>query len=170
MLTSSIKKDEIKRDWFIVDADNKTLGRLASEIAQVIRGKKKPNFTPNLDMGDFVVVINAEKVVVTGSKEEQKKYFDHFGLMLAYEDENSIFFRGSGTAPYAYVATKGKENKYIGTAYKANDYSDLEALSKEFNVDIVENTEPGGGHKVTVIDPDGIEAVSYTHLTLPTTR
>ena len=72
MLTSSIKKDEIKRDWFIVDADNKTLGRLASEIAQVIRGKKKPNFTPNLDMGDFVVVINAEKVVVTGSKEEQK--------------------------------------------------------------------------------------------------
>ena len=89
--------------------------------------------------------------------EEQKKYFDHFGLMLAYEDENSIFFRGSGTAPYAYVATKGKENKYIGTAYKANDYSDLEALSKEFNVDIVENTEPGGGHKVTVIDPDGIE-------------
>jgi len=49
MLTSSIKKDEIKRDWFIVDADNKTLGRLASEIAQVIRGKKKPNFTPNLD-------------------------------------------------------------------------------------------------------------------------
>ena len=73
MLTSSIKKDEIKREWFIVDADNKTLGRLASEIAQVIRGKKKPNFTPNLDMGDFVVVINAEKVVVTGSKEEQKK-------------------------------------------------------------------------------------------------
>ena len=63
--------------------------------------------------------------------EEQKKYFDHFGLMLAYEDENSIFFRGSGTSPYAYVATKGKENKYIGTAYKANDYSDLEALSKE---------------------------------------
>ena len=89
--------------------------------------------------------------------EEQKKYFDHFGLMLAYEDENSIFFRGSGTAPYAYVATKGKENKYIGTAYKANEYSDLEALSKEFNVDIVENKEPGGGHKVTVIDPDGIE-------------
>ena len=68
--------------------------------------------------------------------EEQKKYFDHFGLMLAYEDENSIFFRGSGTAPYAYVATKGKENKYIGTAYKANEYSDLEALSKEFNVSI----------------------------------
>ena len=89
--------------------------------------------------------------------EEQKKYLHHFGMMLAHEDENSIFFRGTGTSPYIYVATKGDENKYIGTAYKANDYSDLEALSKEFNVDIVENTEPGGGHKVTITDPDGIE-------------
>ena len=73
MLTSSIKKDDIQRDWYIVDADNKTLGRLASEVAQVIRGKKKPFYTPNLDMGDFVVVINAEKVSVSGNKEEQKK-------------------------------------------------------------------------------------------------
>ncbi len=89
--------------------------------------------------------------------EEQKKYLHHFGMMLAHEDENGIFFRGTGTSPYIYVATKGDENKYIGTAYKANDYSDLEALSKEFNVDIVENTEPGGGHKVTLTDPDGIE-------------
>ena len=70
--------------------------------------------------------------------EEQKKYFGHFGLMLAHEDENSIFFRGCGSAPYAYVATKGTENKYIGTAYKANNFSDLEALSKEFNVEIEE--------------------------------
>ena len=81
MLTSSIKKDEIKRDWFVVDAENQTLGRLASEIAQVIRGKKKPYYTPNLDMGDFVVVINAEKVVVTGNKEEQKKYMFYSGYM-----------------------------------------------------------------------------------------
>ena len=89
--------------------------------------------------------------------EAQKKYLNHFGMMLAHEDENSIFFRGTGTSPYIYVATKGEENKYIGSAYKANDYSDLEALAKEFNVEIVEITEPGGGHKVTVIDPDGIE-------------
>ena len=79
MLTSSIKKDDIQRDWYIVDADNKTLGRLASEIAQVIRGKKKPFYTPNLDMGDFVVVINAEKVKVSGNKEEAKTYFRHSG-------------------------------------------------------------------------------------------
>ena len=88
--------------------------------------------------------------------EAQKKYLNHFGMMLAHEDENSIYFRGTGTSPYIYVATKGKENKYIGSAYKANNFSDLEALSKEFDVDIVENNEPGGGHKVTVIDPDGI--------------
>ena len=87
----------------------------------------------------------------------QKKYLNHFGMMLAHEDENSIFFRGTGTSPYIYVATKGDENKYIGSAYKANDYSDLEELSKEFNVDIVEISEPGGGNKVTIIDPDGIE-------------
>ena len=68
MLTSSIKKDDIQRDWYIVDADNKTLGRLASEIAQVIRGKKKPFYTPNLDMGDFVVVINAEKISILLNK------------------------------------------------------------------------------------------------------
>ena len=89
--------------------------------------------------------------------EAQKKYLNHFGMMLAHEDENSIFFRGTGTSPYIYVATKGEENKYIGSAYKANNYSDLEALSKEFNVPIVDNIEPGGGHKVTVMDPDGIE-------------
>ena len=82
--------------------------------------------------------------------EAQKKYLNHFGMMLAHEDENSIFFRGTGTSPYIYVATKSNENKYIGSAYKANDYSDLEALSKEFNVDIVEINEPGGGHKVTL--------------------
>jgi large subunit ribosomal protein L13 len=79
MLTSSIKKDQIKRDWYLFDADNKALGRLASEIAQVIRGKKKSFYTPNLDMGDFVVVINAEKIYLSGDKKNQKKYFRHSG-------------------------------------------------------------------------------------------
>ena len=66
--------------------------------------------------------------------EAQKKYLNHFGMMLEHEDENSIFFRGTGTSPYIYVATKGDENKYIGSAYKANDYSDLEALSMELSL------------------------------------
>ena len=79
METTSIRADEISREWFIVDAEGQTLGRLASEIAQIIRGKKKPFFTPHMDMGDFVVVVNAEKVKVTGSKEKDKTYFRHSG-------------------------------------------------------------------------------------------
>tara|TARA_B100001123_G_C14726597_1_gene795279 strand:+ start:102 stop:533 length:432 start_codon:yes stop_codon:yes gene_type:complete len=79
METTSIRANEISREWFIVDAEGQTLGRLASEIAQIIRGKKKPFFTPHMDMGDFVVVINAEKVKVTGKKEKDKSYFRHSG-------------------------------------------------------------------------------------------
>ena len=79
METTSVRANEINRDWFIVDAEDQTLGRLASEIAQIIRGKKKPFFSPHMDMGDFVVVINAEKVKVSGKKEEDKTYFRHSG-------------------------------------------------------------------------------------------
>ena len=79
METTSIRANEINREWFIVDAEGQTLGRLASEIAQIIRGKKKPFFTPHMDMGDFVVVVNAEKVKVTGNKEKDKTYFRHSG-------------------------------------------------------------------------------------------
>ena len=79
METRSIRANEISNEWFIVDAEGQTLGRLASEIAQIIRGKKKPFFTPHMDMGDFVVVVNAEKVKVTGNKEKDKTYFRHSG-------------------------------------------------------------------------------------------
>jgi large subunit ribosomal protein L13 len=79
MKTTSICAAEINRAWFIVDAEDQILGRLASEIAQIIRGKKKPAYTPHMDMGDFVVVINAEKVKVSGNKEEAKTYFRHSG-------------------------------------------------------------------------------------------
>jgi len=79
METRSIRANEISREWFIVDAEGQTLGRLASEIAQIIRGKKKPFFTPHMDMGDFVVVVNAEKIKVTGNKEKDKTYFRHSG-------------------------------------------------------------------------------------------
>lgn len=69
----------IERKWYIVDAEGKTLGRLAAEVAKVLRGKHKPTYTPHQDTGDFVIVINAAKVVVTGKKLEQKKYFRHSG-------------------------------------------------------------------------------------------
>jgi len=107
MLTSSIKKDEIKRDWFIVDAEDKTLGRLASEIAQIIRGKKKPFYTPNLDMGDFVVVINAEKVFLSGDKERQKKYFKHSGYPGGDREISLSKLRDSKPEEIIYNAVKG---------------------------------------------------------------
>ncbi len=68
---------DIKRNWYVVDAEGKVLGRLAAEIATIIRGKHKPQFTPHMDTGDFVVVINAEKVKLTGKKREQKTYYWH---------------------------------------------------------------------------------------------
>ena len=77
--TSIPSNDSINRQWYLVDAENQTLGRLATEVASVLRGKNKPNFTPHLDIGDFVVVVNAEKVLVTGKKSEQKLYRRHSG-------------------------------------------------------------------------------------------
>ena len=79
MKTYSAKQSEIVRDWYLVDAEGKTLGRLATQIATILRGKNKPDFTPHIDTGDFVVVINAEKVHVTGNKREQKTYWRHSG-------------------------------------------------------------------------------------------
>ena len=79
METTSIRAEEITRDWYLIDANNQVLGRLASTVAQILRGKNKPYFTPHMDMGDFVVIINAEKVKVTGNKEADKTYFRHSG-------------------------------------------------------------------------------------------
>jgi large subunit ribosomal protein L13 len=79
MKTYSQKASEIQRDWLLVDASNQTLGRLATQIATLLRGKHKPTFTPHLDGGDFVIVINAEKVQLTGRKAEQKMYYRHSG-------------------------------------------------------------------------------------------
>lgn len=81
MKTRSLKAAEIQKDWYIADADGKTLGRFASEIAKILRGKHKPTFTPNLDMGDFVIVINADKVKLSGNKETKKTYFKHSGYV-----------------------------------------------------------------------------------------
>ena len=72
---------EIERKWFVVDAENKVLGRLASEIAARLRGKNKPNFSPHMDVGDFIVVVNADKVKLTGNKLDNKVYYRHSGYM-----------------------------------------------------------------------------------------
>lgn len=77
MKTYMAKAEEVKRKWYVVDAEGKTLGRMASQIASILRGKHKPTFTPNVDTGDFVIVINAEKVVLTGNKLDEKLYRHH---------------------------------------------------------------------------------------------
>ena len=77
MKTNYIKAGEVEKKWFLVDAEDKTLGRLSSEVAQILRGKGKANYTPHMDMGDFVIVVNAEKVKLSGKKETKKEYFKH---------------------------------------------------------------------------------------------
>lgn len=79
MKTQSAKPESVTRDWFVVDAADKTLGRLSTEIARRLRGKHKPEYTPHVDTGDYIVVINAEKVRVTGKKSTQKQYYRHTG-------------------------------------------------------------------------------------------
>jgi large subunit ribosomal protein L13 len=79
MKTFSAKAADVKRDWYVVDAEGKTLGRLASEIAHRLRGKHKPEYTPHVDTGDYIVVVNAEKVAVTGRKAADKVYYHHTG-------------------------------------------------------------------------------------------
>ena len=81
MKTYTPKATEIERAWWVVDAEDKVLGRLASEVAQVLRGKHKPMYTPHLDTGDHVIVVNAEKIRLTGKKAQQKTYFRHSGYM-----------------------------------------------------------------------------------------
>ena len=78
-VTHSFKESEVPKKWYLVDANGKTLGRISSRVAHILRGKHKPTFTPNIDCGDFVVIINADKVKVTGKREELKTYFHHTG-------------------------------------------------------------------------------------------
>ena len=75
--TTILKAEDVKKDWYVIDADGQNLGRLATKVASVIRGKNKATFTPNVDCGDYVIVINAAKVVYTGDQEEKKIYYHH---------------------------------------------------------------------------------------------
>jgi len=99
--------DSINRQWYLVDAENQTLGRLATEVASVLRGKNKPNFTPHLDTGDFVVVINAEKIQVTGKKAEQKLYRRHSGRPGGMKVETFNALKGRIPERIVETAIKG---------------------------------------------------------------
>jgi large subunit ribosomal protein L13 len=79
MKTYAANPETRQRDWYVIDAEGKTLGRLATQIADALRGKRKPEYTPHCDTGDFVIVVNAEKIVVTGNKRAEKRYWRHSG-------------------------------------------------------------------------------------------
>lgn len=110
MTTVSAKPAEVRRAWYLVDAEGKTLGRLATEIASRLRGKHKPQYTPHVDTGDYMVVVNAEKIRVTGNKRSDKMYYRHTGYignlksrsleqMLADHPERVIQFAVKGMLP-----------------------------------------------------------------------
>jgi len=88
MKTYMANPDKIERKWYVVDAEGKTLGRLASEVARVLRGKHKPVYTPHIDTGDYVIVINAAKVAVTGKKMAQKMYYNHSDYVGGFRETN----------------------------------------------------------------------------------
>jgi large subunit ribosomal protein L13 len=110
MKTFVAKEHEIEKKWHLIDAKEKVLGRLASEIASILRGKNKPIFTPHMDAGDYIVVINADKIILTGGKMEKKMYYHHSGYvgglkkttakeMLLKKPENLIKFAVKGMLP-----------------------------------------------------------------------
>jgi large subunit ribosomal protein L13 len=88
MKTISARAEDVKRDWFLIDAENKTLGRLATEVARRLRGKHKAIYTPHVDTGDYIVIVNAEKVRVTGNKAKNKMYYNYSGYMGGLKEIN----------------------------------------------------------------------------------
>ena len=129
--TTITKPAEVKRAWYVVDAEGKTLGRLASEIAKILRGKHKPIYQPNVDTGDYVIVINAAKIAVTGNKMEQKQYFRHTGwvggdrlvglkTMMAKKPEFALQHAVKGMLPKNVLgrAMYRKLHVYAGSEHK----------------------------------------------------
>lgn len=105
--TTIVKHKEVKKEWFIVDAEGQTLGRLATLVASTLRGKNKPTFTPNVDMGDNVVVINAQKVVLSANKETDKKYYSHSGYPGGLKTQTAAELRERKPLALVEKAIKG---------------------------------------------------------------
>jgi len=107
MKTFSAKAHEVQHDWFVVDASDKVLGRLAAEIARRLRGKHKAEYTPHVDTGDFIVVVNASKLRVTGNKGEDKKYYRHSGYPGGVSETNFDKMQGRFPGRALQIAVKG---------------------------------------------------------------
>ena len=107
MKTYMANPDKIERKWYVVDAEGATLGRLASEIAKVLRGKNKPEYTPHIDTGDYVIVVNAEKVKVTGKKLQQKIYYNHSDYVGGMRETTLAELLAKKPAKVIELAVKG---------------------------------------------------------------
>jgi large subunit ribosomal protein L13 len=107
MKTFSAKRETVKRDWYLVDATDKVLGRLATELARRLRGKHKPEFTPHVDTGDYIVVINAEKVTVTGNKMKDKLYHRYSGYQSGMKTINFADLRARDPRRVIETAVRG---------------------------------------------------------------
>ena len=107
MKTKSFKISEVDQKWHLIDAENKTLGRLSSRVSSILMGKNKSQYTPNNDLGDFVVIINAEKIKLTGNKESQKKYFRHSGYPGGLKSTNVEELRKDKPEQIILRAVKG---------------------------------------------------------------
>ena len=107
MKTFSAKPAEVQHDWFVIDAKDKVLGRLATEIARRLRGKHKPEYTPHVDTGDYIVVVNADKVHVTGNKEKNKMYHRHTGYVGNLKSFNLAKLRETHPERIITLAVKG---------------------------------------------------------------
>ena len=107
MKTYMANPDKIERKWYVVDAEGATLGRLASEIAKVLRGKNKPEYTPHIDTGDYVIVVNAEKVKVTGKKLQQKIYYNHSDYVGGMRETTLAELRAKKPEKVIELAVKG---------------------------------------------------------------
>ena len=105
--TTMAKEATIERKWYVVDAEGQTLGRLSSEIAKVLRGKNKPTYTPHVDTGDYVVIINAEKVVMTGKKLDKVKYYHHSGFLGGLKVKTARQFQEQNPTGFVETAIKG---------------------------------------------------------------
>jgi len=105
--TPSTRPQDVQHDWYVIDAENKTLGRLATEVARRLRGKHKPEYTPHVDTGDYIVVVNAEKVAVTGNKMSDKMYYRHTGYIGNLKSTNLADLLAKHPERVIEIAVKG---------------------------------------------------------------
>ncbi|MDD4568748.1 MAG: 50S ribosomal protein L13 [Tepidanaerobacteraceae bacterium] len=107
MSTFMAKKEEVKRDWYVIDASGKPLGRLATKVAMILRGKHKPTYTPHVDTGDYVVIVNADKAILTGKKMDNKMYYNHTGYPGGIKAQNFRSFMSKSPEKVVYKAIWG---------------------------------------------------------------